>query len=183
MMGGVQYGHWYVGPSPTLVTHMLTQKQKAVLCILNVQHNCYDGKCAPTGRQRRRQERTLTEIEDPFVEHNDDERYIVNTHALHNAALIRKFLPRHLIAPVPYIDPAVRDSEHRKMAASLRSMHAERRTKEAAARKDRREKTAAAKKAQTENGEEQVSHGEGSRSRPKPRKRVRSEVDEDLDRE
>ncbi|KAI0727442.1 hypothetical protein C8Q72DRAFT_444310 [Fomitopsis betulina] len=111
---------------------------KSLICLVNVQHNCIDAKCGPTGRKKRKQERTLTDIEEPFLEHNGDERHIINTHALHNAALLRKILPRHLTEPIPYIDPDKREQEHHKMAAALRGAQDERRAKEAAARIERK---------------------------------------------
>ncbi|KAH9922979.1 uncharacterized protein B0H18DRAFT_878929, partial [Fomitopsis serialis] len=116
-----------------------------VISVVNVQHNCIDGGCEPTGRKRRKQERTLTEIEEPYIEHKDDTRYIINTHALHNAALLRKILPRHLTAPIPYIDPELREAAHHRMAASLRAVQDVRRTKEAEARVEKKKAAAAAK--------------------------------------
>ena len=122
---------------PRLAQHFLTRLQ-ALICLVNVQHDCIGAKCGPTGRKRRTQERTLTEIEEPFIEHNGDDHYIVNTHALHNAALLRKALPRHLTEPIPYVDPAKREQEHHKMAAALRSVQNQRRAKEAAARNEKK---------------------------------------------
>ena len=101
--------------------------------------------CSDTGRIQRRQERILTDIEDPCIEHADQASYLINTHALHNAALIRKLLPRHLTAPIPHIHPDAREAAHHRMAASLRQAQEARRSKEAAARKERRE-TAMSKK-------------------------------------
>ncbi|KAH9830861.1 uncharacterized protein C8Q71DRAFT_687744, partial [Rhodofomes roseus] len=92
-----------------------------IIGILNVQHNCHKGKCEPTGRRQRQQERTQTDIEESYIEHKDEKRYIVNTHALHNAALLRKLLPRHLTAPVPHIKPDERKAAHHEMAAALRT--------------------------------------------------------------
>lgn len=84
----------------------------------------------------------MTDIKEAFIEHKNDDHYIINTHALHNATLTRKLLPRHLTAPIPYFDPAMRQAEHQKMAASLQTAQDERRTKEAAAQKERRSKAA-----------------------------------------
>ncbi len=120
---------------------MLTPYQD-VLFIVNVQHNCRDRGCQPSGRRRQRQERQETNIEVPFIEHADDTHYILNTHALHNGALLRKALPRELTQPMPYI--ADRTEQHRRMAASLRATHDARRKKDADARAARKEKQQAA---------------------------------------
>ncbi|KAH9947866.1 hypothetical protein B0H21DRAFT_851701, partial [Amylocystis lapponica] len=74
-----------------------------ILFIVNVQHNCIDGRCSASGRRMRKQERLETEISQPFIEHTNDTHYVLNTHALHNAALIRKTLPRHLTEPHHYL--------------------------------------------------------------------------------
>ncbi|KAH9925298.1 uncharacterized protein B0H18DRAFT_933788 [Fomitopsis serialis] len=106
-----------------------------VMFIVNVQHNCLDGKCRPTGIRRCVRERMETEITQTFIEHTNDTHYILNMHALHNARLIRKVLPRHLTKPTPYLNN--RNDEHKKMAASLRAAQDVQRAKEAAARKER----------------------------------------------
>ncbi|KAH9910220.1 uncharacterized protein B0H18DRAFT_1090055 [Fomitopsis serialis] len=142
-----------------------------VISVVNVQHNCIDGGCEPTGRKRRKQERTLTEIEEPYIEHKDDTRYIINTHALHNAALLRKILPRHLTAPIPYIDPELREAAHHRMAASLRAVQDVRRTKEA-------EAPPSASTSGSHLDETLPSQSTNSRPaapRPQPRKRARLE--------
>lgn len=46
--------------------------------------------------------------------------YVINTHSLHNTHLLRRSLPRDLIAPVPFIDPNRRQAEHAKLAAEWR---------------------------------------------------------------
>ncbi|KZT63469.1 hypothetical protein DAEQUDRAFT_741901 [Daedalea quercina L-15889] len=131
-----------------------------VVCILNVQHNCYD-------------KRTLTEAEEPCIEHKDDERYLINTHALHNAALLRKILPRHLTAPIPFIDPAKREAEHLKMAASLRTTQSDRRAKGAEARSERRKQAASKSDVNDPNHGKTTQGVPGNPPRPQPRKRAR----------
>ena len=109
-----------------------------ILFIVNVQHNCRDSRCEPSGRRRQRQECQETTIEIPFVEHTDDTHYILNMHALHNSALLRKALPRELTRPLPYLTDCT--EQHQRMAASLRSAHDDRRKKEAQTRAARKEK-------------------------------------------
>jgi hypothetical protein len=79
------------------------------------------------------------------IVHNDDHRFIINTHALHNASLLRKFLPQYLTVPRPlYTDRAVR---HRALAKDLVVKQAEKaeETKRKAA--EMRKKNKVAKKA------------------------------------
>ncbi|KAI0365428.1 hypothetical protein BV20DRAFT_954196 [Pilatotrama ljubarskyi] len=114
-----------------------------ILFITNVQHNCRDSGCTASGRRTVRQERRDTTITAPAIQHKDDDLFLVNTHALHNAALLRKALPRHLTKPVPYLQD--RESEHRRVAATLRIAHDARRKKDADARQARKAKAAAEK--------------------------------------
>ncbi|OBZ68017.1 hypothetical protein A0H81_11962 [Grifola frondosa] len=123
----------------TGVSHIVVKPEVAeVLFIVNVQHNCLDGQCAASGQHVRRQERQDTEITEPMWEHSDDNKFILNLHALHNAALTRRILPRYLTEPLPYLQDRI--SEHKDMAAKLRVIHDARRQKEADARKARQQK-------------------------------------------
>ncbi|EJD46280.1 hypothetical protein AURDEDRAFT_63293, partial [Auricularia subglabra TFB-10046 SS5] len=69
--------------------------------IVNVQHDCRSSGCAPTGTQQVRQERIASTRTVPVIVHKNIERYVINTHAFHNAARLRAALPRHLTAPAP----------------------------------------------------------------------------------
>ncbi|KAI1788974.1 hypothetical protein LXA43DRAFT_893623 [Ganoderma leucocontextum] len=135
-----------------------------ILFAVNVQHNCRDAGCSASGRRAQRQERIDTIITVPVLEHKGDTNYLLNTHALHNAALLRKAIPRALTEPKPYFNN--RDTEHRKMAAALREVHIARRKKDAEARQARKEKRAADKAAATSSGPaegsgEHLGEGEG----------------------
>lgn len=74
-----------------------------VLFIFNAQHNCSRSGCSATGQVNVRQERSTTEILEKAIVHLDDNHFILNMHALHNAALTREALPRSLTEPRPYI--------------------------------------------------------------------------------
>ena len=64
------------------------------------------------------QERRATANTDMHIEHQDVDRWILNTLSFHNAHLIRQMLPRSLWAPIPlHID---RQSKHAEFATSLR---------------------------------------------------------------
>ncbi|RDX47097.1 hypothetical protein OH76DRAFT_1419777 [Lentinus brumalis] len=99
----------------------------SVLFIVNVQHDCQAAGCpiAASGEYSR-QEREQTDLPIVSVSHKAaDRRFIVNTHALHNAALLRQFLPRTLVAPIPlYSD---RMARHHELAAGLRVTEAKKR--------------------------------------------------------
>ncbi|KAJ7659979.1 hypothetical protein B0H17DRAFT_1163121 [Mycena rosella] len=85
----------------------------------NVQHDCYSAKCEATGTRLRMQERVESDHIDNFIVHNPLDRYIINSHAFHNAHLLRATLPRDLIAPIPLFED--RREKHNEMAAVLRA--------------------------------------------------------------
>ncbi|KAK7463484.1 hypothetical protein VKT23_006832 [Stygiomarasmius scandens] len=130
--------------------------------IINVQHDCRAAGCSNTGTIFQRQEREESDRIISTIEHVDDQRYIVNMHALHNAARLRKYLPRYMTVPRPlYPD---RRKRHDELATALRVTEAEKRVK-------RKEKAAAtraenAKKASGRAANDQDSSGtSGSKRR------------------
>ncbi|EIW77677.1 hypothetical protein CONPUDRAFT_39787, partial [Coniophora puteana RWD-64-598 SS2] len=96
-----------------------TVASKDVLCIFSAQHDCIDGKCKPgEGSRRQMQERIETDKVIRTIDHTNDSRFVINMHALHNAGIIRKLLPRHCVKPtLLYPD---RKSHHVAVAAKLR---------------------------------------------------------------
>ncbi|KAG6818880.1 hypothetical protein H0H93_000679 [Arthromyces matolae] len=98
-------------PDPRLNMPMLTRTSNFyvasplnVLFSFNAQHNCVTSGCSVvTGGASFRQERISTDIQKDFIAHANDEHYLINMHALHNAHLIRDVLPRSLSAPRPYV--------------------------------------------------------------------------------
>lgn len=64
------------------------------------------------------QERIETPITEAFIEHKPVDIFLINTHAFHNAHLIRAILPRDLTAPIPYAPD--RRSHHDQIAQNLR---------------------------------------------------------------
>ncbi|KZV60845.1 hypothetical protein PENSPDRAFT_716280 [Peniophora sp. CONT] len=103
-------------------THTLAQvKPMAVLFKINVQHDCRHGMCAiSTRKQHIPQERILVERDVQYVDHAATDRYLINTFALHNAAALRRVLPRRLTQPVPFYPPEERRAKHDEFAADLR---------------------------------------------------------------
>ncbi|KAI0794995.1 hypothetical protein C8Q75DRAFT_838852 [Abortiporus biennis] len=90
----------------------------AVQFIFNAQHDCHNAKCDIQDTDPVTQERRKTMLLQGKVQHKAVERYLLNIHALHNAHLIRKVLPRSLTMPVPYFTN--RNEKHHAFAASLR---------------------------------------------------------------
>ncbi|KAJ7159995.1 hypothetical protein C8R43DRAFT_1177588 [Mycena crocata] len=100
---------------------------KNVMFKFNVQHDCRTGKCEATGQRPHMQERVASDNTETFIEHNSLDRFIINTHAFHNAHLLRATLPRNLTAPIPLFQD--RRSKHNELAAELRSRATNRKRK------------------------------------------------------
>ncbi|KAF9043189.1 hypothetical protein BJ165DRAFT_1545314 [Panaeolus papilionaceus] len=99
---------------------LIVVDSKALLFEYNTQHDCDHSKCSASGRKAVVQERIETGSTDRCIQHNHTnlEKYIVNTHAFHNAHLLRDVLPRDLTKPVPYASD--RRSFHDNIAQQLR---------------------------------------------------------------
>ncbi|KAH6905394.1 hypothetical protein BKA70DRAFT_1387014 [Coprinopsis sp. MPI-PUGE-AT-0042] len=110
----------------------------AIFCEISVQHDCRTFDCQPTLTRPQRQEREDTSATVSFISHNSDDHFVLNTHAIHNAHLLRQVLARNLLAPQPiYID---RELRHAELSAPLRiTQHAKR------AERNKKRATAAAK--------------------------------------
>ncbi|KAG5637069.1 hypothetical protein H0H81_005835 [Sphagnurus paluster] len=113
------------------VPHFHTFADADILFNYNVQHDCRHAKCEASGERPVIQERVASGITDTFVIHQPTERYLINTHAFHNAHLLRAALPRDLTAPVPYA--ANREAHHRTIAMALRTTQDAKRAKTAVA--------------------------------------------------
>lgn len=73
----------------------------------SAQHDCCLAGCKLTGRSFQWQEREQTSCTYRILEHLDDVNFIMNTHALHNAHLLRRVLPRSLTEPQPLHSDAI----------------------------------------------------------------------------
>ncbi|KAJ7294000.1 hypothetical protein C8J57DRAFT_1704630 [Mycena rebaudengoi] len=71
--------------------------------LFNAQHDCHSAQCGATGQV-------------PGCKN----RFIINTHAFHNAHLLRRALPRGLTAPIPLFED--RKAKHYELAANLRGI-------------------------------------------------------------
>lgn len=131
--------------------------------LYNVQHDCPLAKCTATGKQAVMQERVKSGLFTTYIEHQPIDRFIINTHAFHNAHLLRATLPRSLVVPILLCQN--RESKHIEIASSLCATQEGKRT----AAKAR----AAQKRQEAKDNVEQTSSG--------PNKRPRLEFGQDLD--
>jgi hypothetical protein len=152
---------------------------------VNVQHDCHAAGCKPTGTIPHRQEREDTGLTRQTVVHNDDSRFIINTHALHNATLLRNFLPRYHTVPRPlYADRRKRRDElgqelaqnETARRAEISRKTAETKKRNKALRAEREQVAAAPLTEEPDNEEDEntdIESDEGmSDERPAKRKRV-----------
>lgn len=72
---------------------------KDVLFKFLAQHNCWKGKCLPTGSHSEKQEHQDTEQLVQLIDHADDDHFVINIHGLHNAVLLHNILPCKLTEP------------------------------------------------------------------------------------
>ncbi|KAJ7474552.1 hypothetical protein B0H11DRAFT_2428920, partial [Mycena galericulata] len=91
---------------------------KSIKFKFNVQHDCNSAKCEATGVRLRMQERVQSDRTEKYIVHNSLDRFIINTHAFHNAHLLRATLPRNLVAPIPLFPD--RQTKHHELASQLR---------------------------------------------------------------
>jgi hypothetical protein len=70
------------------------------------------------------QERVESDQIENFVVHKPLDRFFINSHAFHNAHLLRATLPRELLAPIPLFTD--RQTKHYELAAQLREMQSTR---------------------------------------------------------
>lgn len=106
------------------------------------------------------QERVESGLLKTYIEHQQIDRFIINTHAFHNAHLLRASLPRSLWAPIPLYENRL--AQHHEIARNLRLTQEGKRTATKA--------HAALKK------QEAIDIGEMTASGPNKRKRVEFET-------
>ncbi|KAF8576964.1 hypothetical protein K439DRAFT_1649193 [Ramaria rubella] len=102
------------GPNPILICLAF----KDIRFIINVQHDCRTGGCIPNGTKHLVQERETTACTVEMLNHHDNQFYVINLAALHNAALLCQALPCRLTEPRPLHED--RQLFHYALAASLR---------------------------------------------------------------
>ena len=72
------------------------------------------------------QERIKLGLIKTYIEHQASEHFVINTHAFHNAHLLRATLPRGLVAPIPLHQD--RQVQHFEIAQGLRVVQEAKRT-------------------------------------------------------
>jgi len=116
-----------------LIIHF-KQHVQGIDFLYNVQHDCPLSKCTASGKQPLMQERVESGLVQTYIEHKPIERFVINTHAFHNAHLLRATLPRSLVAPIP-LHPD-RQAKHFEIAGGLRVTQEAKRKARAAQKKN-----------------------------------------------
>ncbi|KAF9044483.1 hypothetical protein BJ165DRAFT_1347605, partial [Panaeolus papilionaceus] len=93
---------------------------KDILFNFNAQHDCRKAQCTNTGRRNVVHERVQIDQTEACIQHNPLNEYLINTHSLHNAHLLRDSLPRDLITPLPFREH--QREYHDQIANQLREM-------------------------------------------------------------
>ncbi|KAI9439261.1 hypothetical protein H4582DRAFT_1769454, partial [Lactarius indigo] len=88
-----------------------------ILCIVNVQHDCYSCECSSIERSAVQQEREMTSRTRATVKHKPDPRFVLNVHSIHNYKLILAVTPPNLLMPSIGVD--FNTVELRKRAAQV----------------------------------------------------------------
>lgn len=132
---------------------------QSILFNYNVQHDCRHAGCTASGQRNIMREHKESGQTEMFIEHRPIYHFLINTHAFHNAHLIRAVLPRNLIAPISYAEN--RQTHHHNIATTFRISQGAKRTANALKAAERKKKTDA----------------------DKGKKRKRSAADQDMDEE
>ncbi|KAJ6629606.1 hypothetical protein B0H10DRAFT_1776091 [Mycena sp. CBHHK59/15] len=113
--------------------------------VVNVQHDCRACDCNASGISRQMQERQVTDKIICTIVHKEGSCYVINTTGLHNAALLRKFLPVALTKPRPlFLD---RRAHHDELAITLAAQQGHKRATTKAKSAATRQKNKAEKEA------------------------------------
>ncbi|KAJ7509389.1 hypothetical protein B0H11DRAFT_1901510 [Mycena galericulata] len=113
--------------------HRITVLATAVMFRFSAQHDCRLAKCAPTALRPIMQERQETSRTMKLLAHADDEHFVINMAAIHNATLLRRNLPVSLTVPRPlYLD---RKAHHDEVAIGLRAAQTRKRSRTQAKRR------------------------------------------------
>ena len=84
----------------------------------NAQHDCHLAECTTSGKRLLLQERVESGLTETVIEHQAVDHFVINTHAFHNAHLLRAILPRSLVAPISLYQD--RQAKHTEIAEKLR---------------------------------------------------------------
>ena len=132
--------------------------------------------CEASALREQVQERQVTNKTENFIKHKDDNHFIINMYAIHNATLLRKSLPRYLTAPRSLHQD--RQLHHAKVATGLRVNQTAKRARAQEKRKETQARNAEKKRKRQEamdsDEEAEIGNGEegGNDDREPPAKRV-----------
>ncbi|KAJ7661125.1 hypothetical protein B0H17DRAFT_1163038 [Mycena rosella] len=110
---------------------------KDILFKFNAQHDCFTAKCEASGVRLRMQERVESDKTENYIVHKSLDRFLINSHAFHNAHLLRATLPRDLLAPIPLFPD--RRAKHDELADQLREQLTSRKARAATKKRQREE--------------------------------------------
>lgn len=102
---------------PELPRTSSNQYLQAIDFLYNVQHDCPLANCTASGKQPLMQERVESGLSKTYIEHQPIDRFVINTHAFHNAHYLRAILPRALVAPIPLYENRV--EKHHEISRNL----------------------------------------------------------------
>jgi len=75
--------------------------------------------CQAIGQEEVRQEQEITGKTRSIVVHADEDCFVVNTHALHNAKYIRAALPPRLLPSILFLDDDIKRQVQQDAAAEV----------------------------------------------------------------
>ncbi|KAJ7751043.1 hypothetical protein B0H16DRAFT_1887592 [Mycena metata] len=84
---------------PEVGTPLVILPSDAIQFSFNAQHDCRACECDSSGITKQMQERQESDTIIHSIVHKDDDRFVINTHGLHNAGLLRRYLPVALTKP------------------------------------------------------------------------------------
>lgn len=134
-----------------------------ILFEYNTQHDCRLAGCSATGKRPIVQEWVQSNITETYIEHKPLDIFLINTHAFHNAHLIRAILPRDLIAPLPYL--VDQQSLHDEVAEKLRTTQNSKRAAVAAKATEKKKAAATAAESKERSVDNDNSAGSGHQKR------------------
>ena len=88
--------------------------------LYNVQHDCPLAKCTASGKQLLMQEHIKSGLFQAYIEHQPVDCFVINTHAFHNAHLLRATLPHSLVAPILLYEN--QEAKHVEITRDLQNM-------------------------------------------------------------
>ncbi|KAJ7767826.1 hypothetical protein B0H16DRAFT_1787465 [Mycena metata] len=85
--------------TPLCTWESILMSSQAIQFSFNAQHDCRACECDSSGITKQMQERQESDTIIHSIVHKDDDRFVINTHGLHNAGLLRRYLPVALTKP------------------------------------------------------------------------------------